>query len=398
MTIPPCLISKQVSFTFHGEPFLFHLSQSLFSSFEVDRGTRLLLEVLYPRLGERRCQSILDVGCGTGVLGIVLQRLVPSASVKGVDRDALALLFSAENARLNHLNQMAFAGALGTGPSGNAEWDLVVCNLPAKAGEPVLRHLMRSFGEACAGMVGIVIVKPLADMICDALVSDTMEIMEKREGRQHVVFLYRDGAAAKRVSGSEASENGDLDLAPYARCRDTYSHQSGSYNLASVFHLPEFDTIGYATRLAADLIPRLTPFEKAAIWSPGQGHLAVMLQQWRPMGSLTLGGRDLLALRTSRSNLIANGMEIGQIRLVHTAFPEGVEDTADLWVVILVPELEAGLCGNLLESLAPRVAAGGQLLIAGGSSSVYRVMRNRGAFRLGADRKRHGFRAVLLGR
>jgi hypothetical protein len=165
-----------------------------------------------------------------------------------------------------------------------------------------------------------------------------------------------------------------------------------------VFHLPEFDTIGYATRLAADLIERLAPFKKAVIWSPGQGHLPVILQRRREMETLVLGGRDLLALWISRSNLIANGMESRQIGLAHTAFPEGVEDTADLWVVILVPDLEAGLCGSLLESLARRFAAGGQLLMVGGSSSVYRVMRNRGAFRVSADRKRHGFRAVLLER
>jgi 16S rRNA G1207 methylase RsmC len=396
LTIPHGLINRQVDYAFHGHRFQFHLSQSLFSSFEVDRGTRMLLETLYPSLGAETCRSVLDVGCGTGVLAIVLQRLLPSAAVKGVDRDALAVLFSEENARLNRLEGAVFAGALGTGSGRATKWDLVVGNLPAKAGEPVLRHLVRSFRESCCGMVGVVIVKPLADLVCHAAAACSAEIVEKKNGPQHAVFLYRGKKTERGALESGSWESTEVDLAPYIRNRGTYSCLDKSYHLSSVFHLSEFDTIGYWTRLAADLVVGMAPAGKAVIWSPGQGHLPVILRQQMNLDSLVLGGRDLLALEISRSNLIANGMQSRQIRLVHTAFPEGVPDTADLWVVVLQPELEACLCDILLTVLGRRLAEGGQLLIVGGSSGVYRVLRDRGAFRVAVDRKKRGYRGVVL--
>src|SRR2546430_6431471 len=56
----------QISVTIRGYPFNFHTDSGVFSRDELDRGTELLLEAV--EVGP--CETILDLGCGYGVIGI----------------------------------------------------------------------------------------------------------------------------------------------------------------------------------------------------------------------------------------------------------------------------------------------------------------------------------------
>src|SRR5439155_496171 len=53
--------------TIRGRPFLFLADSSVFSREGLDRGTELLLEAI--QVGP--CESIIDLGCGYRVIGIV---------------------------------------------------------------------------------------------------------------------------------------------------------------------------------------------------------------------------------------------------------------------------------------------------------------------------------------
>src|SRR5256886_13271978 len=61
----------QISVTIRGHTFTFHTDSGVFSRDELDRGTELLLEAV--EVGPR--ETILDLGCGYGVIGIVAARL-----------------------------------------------------------------------------------------------------------------------------------------------------------------------------------------------------------------------------------------------------------------------------------------------------------------------------------
>src|SRR2546423_9860516 len=67
----------QISVTIRGHPFTFHTDSGVFSRDELDRGTELLLEAV--DLGP--CETILDLGCGYGVVGIVPARLTAGRPV-----------------------------------------------------------------------------------------------------------------------------------------------------------------------------------------------------------------------------------------------------------------------------------------------------------------------------
>src|SRR6058998_3850560 len=61
----------RITVTIRGRPFLFQTDAGVFSREGLDRGTELLLEAI--EVGP--CESILDLGCGYGVIGIVAAHL-----------------------------------------------------------------------------------------------------------------------------------------------------------------------------------------------------------------------------------------------------------------------------------------------------------------------------------
>ena len=93
--------------------------------------TRLCLVAL-ETLADRRLlegASVLDVGCGSGILGIAAARL-GAARVDGLDTDPIAIDATTSNAERNGLGDRLRA-RVGTIPSAEAPYDLVLANLIA---------------------------------------------------------------------------------------------------------------------------------------------------------------------------------------------------------------------------------------------------------------------------
>ena len=88
------LLNKRVVFPYAGRRLSFLLSQSLFSSDDVDIGTKALLTAIAERLSDVRVKTVLDLGCGSGIIGIALSALWPEAQVVMSDRDALSVAVS----------------------------------------------------------------------------------------------------------------------------------------------------------------------------------------------------------------------------------------------------------------------------------------------------------------
>src|SRR2546430_11204027 len=76
----------RITVTIRGRPFLFQTDAGVFSREGLDRGTELLLEAV--EVGP--CESILDLGCGYGVVGILAPHLSPGGHVILTDRNERA--------------------------------------------------------------------------------------------------------------------------------------------------------------------------------------------------------------------------------------------------------------------------------------------------------------------
>ena len=94
--------------------------------------TALCLEWLegLARDGRLRGRSVLDVGCGSGILAIAALRL-GAAHAQGVDNDPQALAASADNAQRNEVAERLSVFMPDTAPDGHH--DVVVANILASA-------------------------------------------------------------------------------------------------------------------------------------------------------------------------------------------------------------------------------------------------------------------------
>jgi len=138
MIAPPVDVyfKKRIDYYCRGQTFVFDVAHTLFSSYQIDEGTDLFLRTIdieAPR-------TILDMGCGCGVIGIVLARLFPDAQVCSIDRDLLAVRYTRHNAALNGTPNVHAVGSVGLEHAPAQPFDLIVANIPAKIGDEAIER------------------------------------------------------------------------------------------------------------------------------------------------------------------------------------------------------------------------------------------------------------------
>lgn len=133
---PDAYFKKRLEYTLRGEHFAFDVAHTLFSTFEIDVGTDLLLRTLEPAAPPA---TVLDLGCGAGVLGVVLARRYPAAHLVLADKDLLAVRYARHNAALNGVaERMQILGSVGMSDVPPGPYDLILSNIPAKIGDAAI--------------------------------------------------------------------------------------------------------------------------------------------------------------------------------------------------------------------------------------------------------------------
>ncbi len=374
----------------------------------MDRGSVFLLKSLSDQSPvASSIKSVLDVGCGTGVLGITLKCLYPHLRLYGVDRDALAVRVSQINAELNGIRDASFKGALGLELSASEQrsWDLIVSNLPAKAGTPVLMELINSFCESVdpGGLIGLVIVRTLRDVVEPAIAESNGSVVWRGDSRGHSVFHLRPPALQ-----DSARKRPECFLAPYIRSRVSFEVAGTAYELSTAFNLTDFDTIGYGTRLALDLLQDLEPEGRILCWNPGQGHIPVWLSRkfGRRITRYTLAGRDLLALEMSSQNLGVNAVE-AEVDKIHTPFPidlsnygfgpiDQLANSMNLQVYLVEADPNSTWPRELLERAKLLASPSGKMLVVATSTTMHRMLGQRKPSGIVREKRNRGYRGILL--
>lgn len=121
--------------TLRGRKLTFHSTWGLFNPKSVDEGSALLLEHIEIKQGD----SILDLGCGYGAIGLALAAENPSGTVHLIDKDFVAVEYAEKNAKVNHLSnaKVYLSNGFSRVPA-DAKFDVIVSNLPAKVGKELL--------------------------------------------------------------------------------------------------------------------------------------------------------------------------------------------------------------------------------------------------------------------
>ncbi|MDZ7792649.1 MAG: methyltransferase [Spirochaetia bacterium] len=401
--------NKEVSLRCTEGNLYFLLSQALFSSYEIDKGSRFLLKTAQQNIDFSSIQQVLDIGCGIGTLGVCLQKGYPHLRVTMQDRDALALAFSRYNAQKNSAEGVHVVGGLAFQGLQGQHFDLVISNIPAKVGEPVLRQLYRSM-LFHATLSAIVVVNPLADYTQQTLAELGAQILYRAQGSGHSVFYFtpvQSALASEEKLSAEELPSEELPSA-YFRTSAQFEYADLSYWLDTVWGLADFDSIPFQSQSAYRCVKSADPFNRICIWNPGQGHSVALLaaaQLHQPL-TVDLLGRDMLALQASRHNLRAQPhVSLGQ--LLHSPNPiiaaeklknEPNSQAPDLMIVELEHLAGVPRAQEVLSAARVLLEPGGILLITGKSAHVQQFDHSPEGFCSVTVKKHKGYKSVALRR
>jgi 16S rRNA G1207 methylase RsmC len=391
---------KTIDFRFWKQDLKFRTSQQLFSAHAIDAGSKFLLRTLvetaYPPPSR-----ILDVGCGYGPLGLTLKSLHPTSLIHLFDRDALAVEYSTQNAELNGFKDIEIYGSLGYDDVKRNDFDLIVSNIPDHACEKVITCLLQEARcyLAPGGIVAIVVVTPLEEMVSKIL-SETpgAQVILKRSQSRHVVFHYR----FADVKTPPPPARNSLDRGIYRRNDITMRYEKLEYTMQTAAGLPEFDSLSYGTEMLLGALGAVgkRDIKNAAVFNPGQGHVAVALWKTLKPQSITLIDRDLLALRYSRLNLTLNEYPPERISLLHQAgLVINTKEQLDLFIGVLRDDEPREVHILVLDQMAQRLAPNGTIILSSGSTPITRLadyVQSQKTLRIKSRERRRGFSLLLL--
>ena len=116
------------------EGLRFATTWGLFSPRAIDDGSRLLLDYLELE----QDSDCLDLGCGYGVLGLVMARRAPRGHTMMVDKDFVAVDYAEKNRVANHVDNASCLLSNGFAQIPPRQFDVIVSNIPAKVGKEML--------------------------------------------------------------------------------------------------------------------------------------------------------------------------------------------------------------------------------------------------------------------
>ena len=128
---------------FLGISFKFNTDNGVFSKEKLDFGTRLLLENLPLKDIDG---DILDLGCGYGVVSIILSKLI-NANFDAVDVNRRALHLAEMNKKLNKVTNINFLESDCYDSLGDKKYDYIITNPPIRAGKEVVYKMLREAKE-----------------------------------------------------------------------------------------------------------------------------------------------------------------------------------------------------------------------------------------------------------
>ena len=433
-------IHREVEFRYKRQDLSFGLSQELFSSAAVDAGTRLLLRLVKEAVeglasspGSREPEAphgsvngtapvfslsgraLLDVGCGAGTLGISLAKASGAALIAS-DRDALAVWFTRRNAERNSLHDVVAECALDVSFAGSGAFsgvgldahavELAVSNLPAKAGEPVLRRMIRSLPQAArTGTAAVVIVLPLAELLKQEVRAMGGSVLAERRTTQHLAVLYRRTPSQPECGQREMLGDDRHGLpAWYVRGRHEFAGPRGRYEMTTVYNIPEFDSLSYDTEIGFRMMKSWHPAGRLLYWGVGQGHLVVSAARNRSAEApVFVADRDLLAVRATTENLRRSAPETSGVPLVLPTLAPGTQHVAPSsldWLIVRGSPASRSLWDEeVVDTAETLLAPGGRALIVTRSSALARLERRlRASFSVEDSSRSRGYRVDVLRR
>jgi 16S rRNA (guanine1207-N2)-methyltransferase len=180
---------KRIDYAINRQRFAFDAADLLFSTYSIDSGTQFLLRYMLAGIDQPR--SVLDLGCGYGVIGIVLARFYPEAHVVMVDKDLLAIRYTRHNVGINAVHNTEIFPSIGTSDIHGKMFDLIVSNVPGHIGDLAIEQdfLLKPLDLLnTGGAYWFVVVTPLVELVERVALQHNLSLQEIAKRAQHRVY------------------------------------------------------------------------------------------------------------------------------------------------------------------------------------------------------------------
>lgn len=281
----------------------------------LDPGTAALLAVCDPGGAER----LLDLGCGTGVIGAALALAVPAAQVTLVDCNAAAVACAEATVRANRLTNAQVRLADGCAGLPEASFDRVLCHLPRERG--VQEELLHGAATALrpGGVLYLVAHR-------QAGVDKAIALARELFGRCGVIRQKKGYHVAMAIRPPDLTVS-----LPEPVYTAHAVHLDGVETVVvgkpGVFAWERLDE--GAAALVAGM--RIAPGERVLELGCGSGLVGVAVTRRTPAERVTLLDVDLRAVESTRRTLQANGVANAEVLLSDC----GAELPAGQWDVVV---------------------------------------------------------------
>lgn len=128
---------RKIKFYFKDREYNLISDNGVFSKDRFDYGTRVLLESIDI---DNLSGDVLDLGCGIGVVGIILGTINNNLNIDMVDVNERAISLTKDNLVLNKLDNNVFISDVYSDI--DKKYDFIITNPPIRAGKDVIRKFL----------------------------------------------------------------------------------------------------------------------------------------------------------------------------------------------------------------------------------------------------------------
>ena len=125
---------KIIKFNFDNKVFSIYSDNGVFSKDRFDYGTRVLLSSIDI---DSLSGNVLDLGCGLGVVGIILGTFNRNINIDMIDVNERAISLTKDNLILNNIKADVFV--CNVYDNVNKKYNYIITNPPIRAGKDVIR-------------------------------------------------------------------------------------------------------------------------------------------------------------------------------------------------------------------------------------------------------------------
>lgn len=128
---------RSIKFYFRNREYSLISDNGVFSKDKFDYGTRVLLESINI---DDLSGNVLDLGCGIGVVGIILKSINKNINVDMVDVNERAIELTRENLKLYSFDNNVFVSDVYENVK--CKYDYIITNPPIRAGKDIVRRFL----------------------------------------------------------------------------------------------------------------------------------------------------------------------------------------------------------------------------------------------------------------